>query len=199
VGPCGFKKACRAQNCRPRPSLLTIPKPPLFAGRSTLLSEMALPQRAGFPGSRAGLQKRRRVSGTKFFGRRRNRTPMGSIHGAQRISANPRMALDCVANSYTLRQSSQKPQPQSRGFRLDLLLTRKQIFCGHPSDERLTFLGNRATTTPVPLPTRPPRPVSTPAPTMPLQHRLGFHNEERTTPTTEPSAGNNPEPSVGVA
>ena len=49
------------------------------------------------------------------FGRRRNRTPICSIHGASRISANPRMALDCVANSYTLRQSSQKPQtPVSR-------------------------------------------------------------------------------------
>jgi hypothetical protein len=34
---------------------------------------------------------------------------------------------------------------------------------------------------------------------MPPQHRLGFHNEERTTPTTEPSAGNNPEPPVRIA
>ena len=34
---------------------------------------------------------------------------------------------------------------------------------------------------------------------MPPQHRLGFHNESRTTPTTEPSAGNNPEPLVRIA
>ena len=68
-----------------------------------------LPRRAGFPGSRAGLQKRHRASETRLFGRRRNRTPICSIHGASKIFANPRTALDRVANSYILRQSSQKP------------------------------------------------------------------------------------------
>ena len=53
--------------------------------------------------------KRHRASETGLFGRRRNRTPICSIHGASRIFANPRMGLECVANSYTLRQSSQKP------------------------------------------------------------------------------------------
>jgi len=44
-------------------------------------------------------------------------------------------------------------KPQSREFGLDPLLTPKPIFCGHPSDERLKFLGNRMTTAPPPLPT----------------------------------------------
>jgi hypothetical protein len=82
---------------------------PLFAGLPTLPSERALSQRAGFPGSRAGLQKRHRASETGLFGRRRNRIPICLIHGVSRIFANARMALDCVANSYTLRQSSQNP------------------------------------------------------------------------------------------
>jgi hypothetical protein len=33
------------------------------------------------------------------------------------------------------------------------LASSEPIFCGHLSDERLKFLGNRATTTPLPLPT----------------------------------------------
>jgi hypothetical protein len=44
------------------PKRSTLP----FAGLPTLPSEMALPQRAGFPGSRAGLQKRHKESETKF-------------------------------------------------------------------------------------------------------------------------------------
>jgi len=78
---------------------------PLFAGLPTLLSETALSQRAGFPGSRAGLQKRHGAFEIRLFGRRRNRTPICSIHGVSRIFANPRMTLDRVANSYILRPS----------------------------------------------------------------------------------------------
>ena len=82
---------------------------PLFAGLPTLLSKTALSQRARFSGSSAGLQRRHRASDTGLFGSRRNRTLICSIHGASRIFTNPKTAFDRVANSYILRQSSQKP------------------------------------------------------------------------------------------
>jgi hypothetical protein len=96
--------------------------------------------------------KRHRASETGLFGRRINRTPICSIHGASRIFANPWPST--VSRIHILRDSRRRTRKhQSREFGLDPLLTPKPIFFGHPSDECLKFVGNRATTTPSRLPT----------------------------------------------
>src|SRR5215472_16295483 len=74
---------------------------------------------------------------------------------------------------------------QSCEFSLNASLTPKPIFSGHPPDERLKLMRNRLSTTPSALPTRSPRPISTPTPSMPPQDGLGLHNKQRIAPIIE--------------
>ena len=75
--PASGDRKSRHSDCHDRESRAALaidPKrgTPLFAELPTLLSETALSQRAGFPGSRAGLRKRHGAFEIRLFGRRRN-------------------------------------------------------------------------------------------------------------------------------
>jgi hypothetical protein len=88
---------------------------------------------------------------------------------------------------------------QSCEFGLDSFLTPEPVLSSHLPDEGLKVLGNRPSTNPPVLAIWAPGPIGTPTPSMPPQHRFGFHNKKRIAPTSEPSTGANPELSVRIA
>jgi hypothetical protein len=114
--------------------------------------EMALPLRAGFPGSRAGLQKDIARPKQDCLDAEEIARPYARFMALQEFRQHQSGPRVCREFIYFATVLSETEAPVSR-VRSGSAFVPKWTFCGHPSDKRMKLLENLATTAPPPLPT----------------------------------------------